>query len=128
MTDIDAKIDELTKRVDGIDLTSKAEMWLMLQQDHPDDYVVATGETHTVREFLDVAFGHLGLDWKRYVKIDPRYSRPTEVDLLIGDSAKARRPLGWKPTVDFHQLGIMMVEADVEAERLKMQGTASRRA
>ena len=103
-------------------------MWLMLQQDEPDDYVVATGETHTVREFLDVAFGHLGLDWQRYVKIDPRYYRPTEVDLLIGDSAKARRQLGWKPTVDFHQLGIMMVEADVEAERLKMQGTASRRA
>ncbi len=101
-------------------------MWLMLQQDHPDDYVVATGETHTVREFLDVAFGHLGLDWQRYVRIDPRYYRPTEVDLLIGDPAKAQRQLGWKPTVDFHQLGIMMVEADMDAERLKMQGTASR--
>lgn len=101
-------------------------MWLMLQQDHPDDYVVATGETHTVREFLDVAFGHLGLDWQRYVKIDPRYYRPTEVDLLIGDPAKAWRQLGWKPTVDFHRLGIMMVEADVEAERLKIQGTASK--
>ena len=101
-------------------------MWLMLQQDEPDDYVVATGETHTVREFLDVAFGHLGLDWQRYVRIDPRYYRPTEVDLLIGDPAKAQRQLGWKPTVDFHQLGIMMVEADMDAERLKMQGTASR--
>ena len=101
-------------------------MWLMLQQDHPDDYVVATGETHTVREFLDVAFGHLGLDWQRYVRIDPRYYRPTEVDLIIGDPAKAQRQLGWKPTVDFHQLGIMMVEADMDAERLKMQGTASR--
>ncbi len=101
-------------------------MWLMLQQDAPDDYVVATGETHTVREFLDVAFGHLGLDWQRYVQIDPRYYRPTEVDLLIGDPAKARRHLGWKPTVDFHRLGIMMVEADVEAERVKMQGTASK--
>lgn len=101
-------------------------MWLMLQQDNPDDYVVATGETHTVREFLDVAFGHLGLDWQRYVRIDPRYYRPTEVDLLIGDPAKAQRQLGWKPTVDFHQLGIMMVEADMDAERLKMQGTASR--
>jgi GDPmannose 4,6-dehydratase len=101
-------------------------MWLMLQQDHPDDYVVATGETHTVREFLDVAFGHLGLDWQRYVQIDPRYYRPTEVDLLIGDPAKAQRQLGWKPTVDFHQLGIMMVEADMEAERLKMRGTASK--
>ena len=101
-------------------------MWLMLQQDHPDDYVVATGETHTVREFLDVAFGHLGLDWQRYVRIDPRYYRPTEVDLLIGDPAKAQQRLGWKPTVDFRRLGMMMVEADLEAERLKMQGTASK--
>ncbi|MCC2642200.1 MAG: gmd [Nitrospira sp.] len=98
-------------------------MWLMLQQDQPDDYVVATGETHTVREFLDVAFGHLGLDWQRHVKIDPRYYRPTEVDLLIGDPAKAARQLGWKPNVDFHRLAIMMVEADVEAEQLKLQGT-----
>jgi GDPmannose 4,6-dehydratase len=101
-------------------------MWLMLQQEQPDDYVVATGETHTVREFLDVAFGHLDLDWQQYVKIDPRYFRPTEVDLLIGDPSKAQRQLGWKPTVDFHQLAVMMVEADVEAERLKLQGTASR--
>lgn len=101
-------------------------MWLMLQQEQPDDYVVATGETHTVREFLEVAFGHLDLDWQRYVKIDPRYFRPTEVDLLIGDPSKARRQLGWKPTVGFHQLAVMMVEADVEAERLKLQGTASR--
>lgn len=101
-------------------------MWLMLQQPQPDDYVVATGETHTVREFLDVAFGHLGLDWQHHVKIDPRYYRPTEVDLLIGDPTKARQQLGWKPTVDFNQLAIMMVEADVEAERLKLQGTASK--
>ncbi len=101
-------------------------MWLMLQQEQPDDYVVATGETHTVREFLDVAFGHLGLDWHRHVKIDPRYYRPTEVDLLIGDPAKAQRQLGWKPNVDFHRLAIMMVEADVEVERLKLQGTASK--
>ncbi|MBI4003145.1 MAG: GDP-mannose 4,6-dehydratase [Nitrospira defluvii] len=101
-------------------------MWLMLQQPQPDDFVVATGETHTVREFLDVAFGHLGLDWRRHVKIDPRYYRPTEVDLLIGDPEKAARQLGWKPSVDFHRLAIMMVEADVEAERLKLQGTASK--
>jgi GDPmannose 4,6-dehydratase len=101
-------------------------MWLMLQQPQPDDYVVATGETHTVREFLDVAFGHLGLDWQHYVKIDPRYYRPTEVDLLIGDPEKAARQLGWRPNVDFHRLAIMMVEADVEAERLKLQGTASK--
>ena len=101
-------------------------MWLMLQQDQPGDYVVATGETHTVREFLDVAFGRLGLDWQRHVQIDPRYYRPTEVDLLIGDASKARRQLGWKPTVDFHQLAVMMVDADLEVERLKLQGTASK--
>lgn len=101
-------------------------MWLMLQQPQPNDYVVATGETHTVREFLDAAFGHVGLDWRRHVKIDPRYYRPTEVDLLIGDPTKAQRQLGWKPTVDFHRLAIMMVEADLEVERLKLQGTASK--
>jgi len=101
-------------------------MWLMLQQEQPEDYVVATGETHTVREFLDVAFGHLGLDWRRHVKIDPRYYRPTEVDLLIGDPTKAQRQLGWKPTVDFHRLAVMMVEADLEAERITLQGTASK--
>jgi GDPmannose 4,6-dehydratase len=102
-------------------------MWLMLQQPQPEDYVVATGETHTVREFLDVAFEHVGLDWQRHVKIDPRYYRPTEVELLIGDSSKAARQLRWKPTVDFHRLAIMMVEADLEAERLKLQGTASKK-
>ena len=84
------------------------------------------GETHTVREFLDVAFGHLGLDWQRHVQIDPRYYRPTEVDLLIGDASKAHQQLGWKPTVGFHQLAVMMVEADLEAERLKVQGTGSK--
>jgi GDPmannose 4,6-dehydratase len=98
-------------------------MWLMLQQDRADDYVIATGETHTVREFLDVAFGHLGLDWSRHVKSDPRYFRPTEVDLLIGDPSKAVRQLGWKPKVDFRQLAVMMVEADLEAERLRVEGT-----
>ena len=102
-------------------------MWLMLQQPEPDDYVVATGQTHTVREFLDVVFEHIGLDWRRHVKVDPRYYRPTEVDLLIGDPAKAVRQLGWKPNVNFHQLAIMMVEADIEAERLKLQGTGSKR-
>ncbi|MBA2485334.1 MAG: GDP-mannose 4,6-dehydratase [Nitrospira sp.] len=101
-------------------------MWLMLQQERPDDYVVATGKTHTVKDFLDVAFGHVGLDWRGHVKIDPRYYRPTEVDLLIGDPAKAERQLGWKPSMDFQQLAVMMVEADVEAERLKLQGTASK--
>ena len=98
-------------------------MWLMLQQPQADDYVVASGESHTVREFLDIAFGHLELDWQRYVKIDPRYYRPTEVDLLIGDPAKAMRQLGWKPTVNFHRLAIMMVEADLKSERLKLEGT-----
>jgi GDPmannose 4,6-dehydratase len=101
-------------------------MWLMLQQPSPDDYVIATGATHTVREFLDVAFGQVGLDWTRHVKIDPRYFRPTEVDLLIGDSSKATRRFGWKPKVDFRQLAVMMVEADLEAERLKLEGASSR--
>jgi GDPmannose 4,6-dehydratase len=88
-------------------------MWLMLQQDEPDDYVIATGETHTVREFLDEAFGHLNLDWKQYVEIDPRYFRPAEVDLLIGDASKARRKLGWEPKTTFKELARMMVDADL---------------
>lgn len=88
-------------------------MWLMLQQDKPDDYVIATGETHSIRELLDEAFGHLDLDWQQYVEIDPRYYRPAEVDLLIGDAAKARRALGWEPKVKFQELVRMMVEADL---------------
>ncbi|WP_447602336.1 GDP-mannose 4,6-dehydratase [Nitrospira sp. Nam80] len=100
-------------------------MWLMLQQDQPDDYVVATGEMHTVREFLDVAFGRLDLDWRRYVKIDPRYYRPTEVDLLIGDATKAKQRLGWTPKIGFRDLAIMMVDADLELERVKLEGTGS---
>jgi GDPmannose 4,6-dehydratase len=88
-------------------------MWLMLQQDEPDDYVVATGETHSVREFLDESFGHLDLDWKEYVEIDPRYFRPAEVDLLIGDASKARRKLGWEPKITFKELASMMVDADL---------------
>jgi GDPmannose 4,6-dehydratase len=100
-------------------------MWLMLQQPQPDDYVIATGETHTVREFLDVAFGHLNLDWKEYVKIDPKYYRPTEVDLLIGDAAKAKKQLQWEPKVRFQELARMMVEADLEAERERLEGTNS---
>lgn len=101
-------------------------MWLMLQQDHPDDYVIATGETHTVREFLDVAFGHVGLDWRPFVKIDPRYYRPTEVDLLIGDATKAMQRLGWTPKIGFRDLAIMMVEADLAMERVKLEGTGSK--
>lgn len=97
-------------------------MWLMLQQDKPDDYVVATGETHSVREFLELAFGEVGLDWKKYVEFDARYLRPTEVDLLIGDSTKAREMLGWKPTVTFPQLVKMMIESDLRDMRLKLDG------
>jgi GDPmannose 4,6-dehydratase len=86
--------------------------WRMLQQDEPDDYVLATGETHSVRECLEVAFGHAGLDWREYVQEDPRYVRPAEVDLLIGDASKARERLGWEPTVRFDELIRMMVDAD----------------
>jgi GDPmannose 4,6-dehydratase len=97
-------------------------MWQMLQADEPDDYVVATGQTHTVREFLERAFEYLDLDWRRYVKIDPRYYRPTEVDLLIGDAHKAKRVLGWEPKVSFEELVVMMVEADIKAERERLDG------
>ena len=96
-------------------------MWLMVQQEKGDDYVVATGETHSVREFLEVAFAHANLDWQDYVKIDPRYFRPAEVDLLIGDSTKARETLGWTPKVDFPTLVTMMVENDV-AEQKRLAG------
>ncbi len=89
-------------------------MWLMLQQDRPDDYVVATGETHSVEEFLDVAFGYVDLDWHDYVVQDPRFMRPAEVDLLVGDPSKAGARLGWEPTVSFAQLVQMMVDADIE--------------
>jgi GDPmannose 4,6-dehydratase len=98
-------------------------MWLMMQQDTPDDYVIATGETHTVREFLEVSFGHLNLDWKRYVKIDRKYYRPTEVDLLIGDASKANKQLKWEPRVRFEELATMMVDADLDAERERLDGT-----
>ena len=89
-------------------------MWLMLQQDKPDDYVVATGETHSIREFLDLAFAHAGLSWEKYVEIDPRYYRPAEVDLLMGDARKARRQLGWEPKTKFADLVKLMVDADVK--------------
>jgi len=90
-------------------------MWLMLQQDAPDDYVVATGETNSVREFLDVAFGYVNLDWQQYVEFDERYLRPAEVDLLIGNPTKAQQQLSWKPSVSFEQLVALMVEADLQA-------------
>jgi GDPmannose 4,6-dehydratase len=92
-------------------------MWLMLQQDKPDDYVVATGETHSVREFVEAAFDALDLRWQDHVETDPRYFRPTEVDCLLGDSSKARSVLGWKPRVSFEDLVSMMVEHDLELAR-----------
>jgi len=87
-------------------------MWLMLQQPEPGDYVVATGETHSVREFLEEAFAHVGLDWERYVEIDPKYYRPAEVDLLVGDASKAKAVLGWTPSTHFKDLVRLMVDAD----------------
>jgi GDPmannose 4,6-dehydratase len=92
-------------------------MWLMMQAAEPDDYVIATGETHSVREFLDEAFGLLDIDWKEHVDIDPRYYRPTEVDLLLGDASKARTQLGWEPKVGFKELVRLMVEHDLELAR-----------
>ena len=89
-------------------------MWLMVQQDEPDNYVVATGETHSVGEFCQLAFSHAGLDYQDYVEIDQRFIRPAEVDLLVGDASKAERVLGWKPEVSFEQLVALMVDADME--------------
>jgi len=94
-------------------------MWLMLQQDKPDDFVIATGETHSVREFCEAAFGHLGLDWQKYVAVDPNFYRPAEVNLLIGDPTKARTVLGWQPKVSFQGLVSRMVDSDMA--RLKRQ-------
>ncbi len=97
-------------------------MWLMLQQDKPDDYVIATNETHSIREFLDISFGHVDLDWKKYVEIDPRYYRPTEVDLLIGDYSKAKKQLGWEPKTRFSELAKLMVDADVQLLKDHLEG------
>jgi GDPmannose 4,6-dehydratase len=93
--------------------------WRMLQADEPDDYVLATGETHSVQEFLEEAFSYAGLEWQQYVKIDERYFRPAEVDLLLGDASKAQRKLGWEPTVRFNELVRMMVEADREPTQIQ---------
>ena len=98
-------------------------MWRMLQQREPDDYVVATGETHSVREFCEVAFGYVGLDWKEYVRVDPSYFRPTEVDLLLGDASKAKRELGWEPTTRFRDLVTLMVDADLETMKHEARAT-----
>jgi GDPmannose 4,6-dehydratase len=92
-------------------------MWLMLQQKTPDDFVIATGENHTVREFLDIAFGHVGMNWKKHVVIDPSFIRPAEVNTLLGNPAKARRKLGWKLHVSFPELVTMMVDADLKKLR-----------
>jgi GDPmannose 4,6-dehydratase len=89
-------------------------MWLMLQNSQPDDFIIATGQTHSVRDFLDLAFDRVGLDWKKYVETDPRYLRPAEVDFLQGDPSKAKRILGWQPKVNFEQLAAMMIDADWE--------------
>lgn len=97
-------------------------MWFMLQQDQPDDYVVATGETHSVREFLDVAFGHADLDWKQYVELDSKYERPAEVDLLIGDASKAKTKLKWEPKTRFHDLAKLMVDADMKLLQAHLDG------
>ena len=96
-------------------------MWLMLQQDEPDDYVVATGETHSVEEFLDEAFSHVDLDWHKYVELDPKYLRPAEVDLLIGDASKAKAVLGWQPTTTFSELVRLMVDADMAAVKQQLK-------
>jgi len=97
-------------------------MWLMLQQDQPDDYVIATGETHSVREFCEEAFRYVGLNWQDYVEIDPRYFRPAEVDLLIGDSSKAEKKLGWKPKTHFKELVRIMVDADMKTLADQLDG------
>ncbi len=97
-------------------------MWLMLQQPEPDDYVIATGETHSVSEFLEVAFAHMGLDWKKHVEIDPRYFRPAEVDLLIGDASKAKQKLGWEPKTKFIDLVKLMVDEDVRLLKEHREG------
>lgn len=97
-------------------------MWLMLQQDEPDDYVVATNETHTIKEFLEESFSHVGLDWKDYVEIDSKYFRPAEVDLLIGDYSKAKEKLGWEPKTRFKELAQLMVDSDIAELKKKQSG------
>jgi GDPmannose 4,6-dehydratase len=102
-------------------------MWLMMQQPKADDYVIATGETHSVREFLDAAFDYAGVDWKKHVEIDQRYFRPTEVDLLLGDATKARKKLNWKPKVGFKELVKMMVDADMKLVEQQVYGLKGKR-
>jgi len=101
-------------------------MWLILQQDQPDDYVIATGETHSVREFCEEAFGHVGMDWRKYVEIDKLYYRPAEVDMLIGDASKAKKVLGWQPKTRFKDLVKLMVDADIETLQNQLSGQVAK--
>ena len=103
-------------------------MWLMLQQDEPEDFVIATGETHSVREFLEKTFQRVGLPWKSHVEIDSRYMRPSEVDLLLGDATKAREKLGWQPQTSFEELVNLMVDADWQTARSERIAVNSRAA
>ncbi|MFA6000568.1 MAG: GDP-mannose 4,6-dehydratase [Thermoleophilia bacterium] len=115
MGNLDAKRDW------GYALDYVEMMWMMLQQDKPDDYVVSTGETHSVKELVEIAFEHVGLDWEKYVKMDERFMRPAEVDFLIGDSSKAKKQLGWEPRVTFKELIKMMVESDLHLVKEQME-------
>ncbi|MEE8412644.1 MAG: GDP-mannose 4,6-dehydratase, partial [Acidobacteriota bacterium] len=101
-------------------------MWLMLQVDEPDDYVIATGQQRSVREFLDATFGQLDLDWKKHVELDPRYLRPSEVDLLVGDASRAKEKLGWEPRVKFDELVRMMVDHDLKLAKAEKASERSR--
>jgi GDPmannose 4,6-dehydratase len=96
-------------------------MWLMLQQDEPDDFVIATGQTHTVRELAEVAFDHVGLEWEEYTEVDPAYYRPAEVDLLLGDPGKAKRVLNWEPKTKFVELVRLMVDEDLKLLKAQQQ-------
>ena len=98
----------------------------MLQQDHPDDYVVATGETHSVREFVELAIAHVNLDWREHVVSDPKYLRPAEVDVLVGDASKAKKILGWEPKTKFADLVRLMVDAEIDQIGKEMSGSAVR--
>jgi GDPmannose 4,6-dehydratase len=100
-------------------------MWLMLQQDEPDDYVIASGETHSVKEFAELAFSHVGLDYQDYLNIDERFYRTAEVHLLKGDYSKGKKILGWEPTVSFKELIQMMVDADIKELRYQVDGSSS---
>ncbi len=121
-TFVTRKITRAVAQIGGYAKEFVEAMWLMLQQDKPDDFVIATNETHTVREFLEAAFGHVGLKWEKHVEIDPKYYRPTEVDILVGDYSKAKRVLGWEPKIKFTDLVKLMVDADVQLLKEQLEG------